>query len=82
MGCWPGVLVEAASGGGVGTSCWRFGQRLGTARAGIAGRWPGDGFGASSPALAFRGRITPKMRPQDRDDTGGDVCLLLRQRHA
>jgi hypothetical protein len=59
-----------------------LGQRLDTARAGITGRWPGDGFAASSPALAFSGRITPKMRPLDRDDTDDDFCLQLRRRHA
>jgi hypothetical protein len=58
------------------------GQRLSTAGAGITGRGPGDGLAASSPALAFSGRITPKMRPHDRDDTDDDVCLQLRRRHA
>jgi hypothetical protein len=59
-----------------------LGQRLDTARAGITGLWPGDGFAASSPALAFSGRITPKRRPHDRDDTDDDFCLQLRRRHA
>jgi hypothetical protein len=40
-----------------------------------------DRFAASSPALTFSGRITPKMRPQDRDDTDDDLCLQLRRRH-
>jgi len=43
-----------------------LGQRPGTARAGITGRWTGDGFAAGSPALAVSGRITPNRRPQDR----------------
>jgi len=64
-GLLAGVLGEAASGGGTGTSCW-LGQRPGTARAGITGRWTGDGFAAGSPALAVSGRITPNRRPQDR----------------
>jgi len=59
-----------------------LGQRLDTARAGITGRWPGDGFAASSPALAFSGPITLKRRPQDRDDTDDDFCQQLRRRHA
>jgi len=37
---------------------------------------------ASSPALAFRGRITPQMRPHDRGDTGDDLGLQLRRRQA
>jgi hypothetical protein len=57
------------------------GQRLDTARAGIAGRWPGDGLAAGSPALAVGGRITPKRCRQDRDDSGDDSCLQLRRRH-
>jgi len=58
------------------------GQRLDTARAGITGRWPGDGFAAGSRALAVSGRITLNRRPHDRDDTDDDFGLQLRRRPA
>jgi hypothetical protein len=88
MGRWPGVLVEAASSGGTGTSCWRLASGSIPPAAGIARLRPGspacgqDGVAAGSPTLAFSGHVTPKMRPQDRDDTDGDLCPQLRQRPA
>ena len=77
-GRWPGVLVEAASSGGTGTGAWPPARyRPGRDHPPMAR----DRFAASSPALAFSGRITPKMRPQDRDDTDDALCLQLRRRY-
>ena len=76
MGCWPecSARQHPAAAPARHAGAWSAARYR---RAGITGRWTGDGFAASSPAPPSGG-LSRRTGARKIDDTDDDLCLQLR----